>query len=212
MALLFAHDSVADPLVPVAMRHVQGLMSGRRAQVIETAIVLLGTVGERGTSHHSIDCAADVPKGTTSNKFRTRDALLATLCVEIERRRTEILEQFLHPKSTASLEDLAQALIRYVTEMSSVSPTPASILSRAHRSMCTLAQHSAALRGFLASSAQNHVQVLHQAICAVEPSSTSLRSQVIADYMIGVIAGQLAIPNENFNPGPGLRALLTTPI
>lgn len=48
----------------------------RRDHLADTAIGLLAEAGARGLTHRAVDVAADVPPGTTSRYFRTREALL----------------------------------------------------------------------------------------------------------------------------------------
>lgn len=48
----------------------------RRRQIADAAIEVLGTEGSRGLTHRAVDEAAGLPPGSTSNYFRTRDALL----------------------------------------------------------------------------------------------------------------------------------------
>lgn len=52
-----------------------------RDRVLAAAIELLGTQGLRALTHLRVDEAAGLPKGSTSNVFRTRAALLSG-CVE----------------------------------------------------------------------------------------------------------------------------------
>lgn len=47
-----------------------------RVRVLDAAIVLLGTQGLKALTHARVDAAAGVPRGSTSNYFRTRAALL----------------------------------------------------------------------------------------------------------------------------------------
>ncbi|GAB3079696.1 hypothetical protein GCM10027053_50120 [Intrasporangium mesophilum] len=51
-------------------------MSSVRERVLDAAITLLGTEGLRALTHTRIDAKAGVPKGSTSNYFRTRAAVL----------------------------------------------------------------------------------------------------------------------------------------
>lgn len=48
----------------------------RRDALADAAIAIVAREGTHGLSHRSVDEAAEVPKGTTSNYFRSRDALL----------------------------------------------------------------------------------------------------------------------------------------
>jgi DNA-binding transcriptional regulator YbjK len=48
----------------------------RRRALADAAIEVLGRAGIHGLSHRSVDERADLPPGTASNYFRSRDALL----------------------------------------------------------------------------------------------------------------------------------------
>jgi DNA-binding transcriptional regulator YbjK len=48
----------------------------RRIEIADAALMVLGTEGSRGLTHRAVDEAAGLPPGSTSNYFRTRDALL----------------------------------------------------------------------------------------------------------------------------------------
>ena len=48
----------------------------RRAQLTDAAIALLAETGVHGVTHRSVERRADLPTGTASNYFRSREALL----------------------------------------------------------------------------------------------------------------------------------------
>lgn len=50
---------------------------GNRRRVLDAAIELVGLSGVRALTHARVDAAAELPKGSTSNYFRTRAALVA---------------------------------------------------------------------------------------------------------------------------------------
>ena len=52
-------------------------MATTRARALEAAVELLGTAGLRALTHGRVDDRAGLPKGSTSNFFRTRAALLS---------------------------------------------------------------------------------------------------------------------------------------
>ena len=52
-------------------------MSTTKERALDAAIRLAGSQGVRALTHARVDAAADLPKGSTSNYFRTRNALLA---------------------------------------------------------------------------------------------------------------------------------------
>lgn len=47
----------------------------RRNEIADAALAVLGSEGSRGLTHRAVDEAAGLPSGSTSNYFRTRDAL-----------------------------------------------------------------------------------------------------------------------------------------
>lgn len=49
---------------------------GRRVEIADAALGVLATDGSRGLTHRAVDEAAGLPTGSTSNHFRTREALL----------------------------------------------------------------------------------------------------------------------------------------
>ena len=51
-------------------------MPDRRTALLDAALELVGTQGMRGLTHRAVDAAADLPPGSTSNYFRTREALI----------------------------------------------------------------------------------------------------------------------------------------
>jgi DNA-binding transcriptional regulator YbjK len=54
---------------------------GRRAEILDGALVVLAGHGMRGLTHRAVDAAAGVPAGSTSYYFRSRAALVAG-CVQ----------------------------------------------------------------------------------------------------------------------------------
>ena len=67
----------------------------RRAQILDAAIGILADVGVGGLTHRQVDDRAGLPAGTTSNYFRTRQALLeatAERTVDLHWRRVEALQ------------------------------------------------------------------------------------------------------------------------
>ena len=60
----------------------------RRTELADAGLRVLAAAGARGLTHRAVDAEAGVPTGTTSNYFRTRDALLAALGERIFQRLT----------------------------------------------------------------------------------------------------------------------------
>lgn len=60
----------------------------RRQVLADAGLAVLANQGTRGLTHRAVDREADVPTGTTSNYFRSRDALMAGLVERIGERLT----------------------------------------------------------------------------------------------------------------------------
>lgn len=60
----------------------------RRSALADAGILVLAEQGARGLTHRAVDAAADMPRGTASNYFPTRDELIAALVDRIGVRLT----------------------------------------------------------------------------------------------------------------------------
>jgi DNA-binding transcriptional regulator YbjK len=81
----------------------------RRNQILDTAIDILCDDGVGGLTHRQVDTRAGVPAGTTSNYFRTRQALLeatAARTVDLHWQRVEMLQAAVGPLSRDALKAL----------------------------------------------------------------------------------------------------------
>jgi DNA-binding transcriptional regulator YbjK len=81
----------------------------RRNQILDAAIDILCDDGVGGLTHRQVDTRAGVPAGTTSNYFRTREALLeatAARTVDLHWQRVEALQSAIGPMSRDGLRTL----------------------------------------------------------------------------------------------------------
>ena len=58
----------------------------RRTLLADAAVRVLAQQGSRGLTHRAIDTAAEVPKGTTSNYFASRDEVIDAILLRISER------------------------------------------------------------------------------------------------------------------------------
>src|SRR5258707_5112026 len=88
----------------------------RREQLLDAAITLLGEQGVRAVTHRAVDAAAGVPAGSTSNCFRTRDALFNAIVerfAQRERANWDDLTSQVHPSTPA---EFAPALAVFASQ------------------------------------------------------------------------------------------------
>jgi DNA-binding transcriptional regulator YbjK len=86
----------------------------RRAQILDAAIGILADVGVGGLTHRQVDDRAGLPAGTTSNYFRTRQALLeatAARTVELHWQRVEALQAAIGSLSRDGVKALITKMI-----------------------------------------------------------------------------------------------------
>ncbi|MGW9447134.1 TetR/AcrR family transcriptional regulator, partial [Bacillus mobilis] len=90
-------------------------MSQTRIRAVDAALTVLGTQGLHALTHGRVDAAAGLPKGSASNHFRTRAALVRGVVERLEEKDREIWAT-LYDVSLADDGHLTDALIGYVTD------------------------------------------------------------------------------------------------
>jgi len=86
----------------------------RREQIADAALAVLGESGSRGLTHRAVDEAAGLPAGSSSNHFRTREALLEAAAhrhVELDLPPTSDIEDVTETEATLSWEQLRALLL-----------------------------------------------------------------------------------------------------
>ena len=81
----------------------------RRTQILDAAIDILADSGVGGLTHRHVDDRANLPAGTTSNYFRTRQALLeatAARTVDLHWQRVEALQSAIGPLTREGVKTL----------------------------------------------------------------------------------------------------------
>ncbi|GEL97082.1 putative transcriptional regulator, TetR [Cellulomonas terrae] len=115
-----------------------------RDRALDAAIDLLGTEGLRSLTHGRVDERAGLARGSTSNYFRTRDALLAGVAQRILERELPEVGTAFAPASADELVDAVAALVHHTT-------TTQRTLTTARLVLFMEASHDPALRDTLSS-------------------------------------------------------------
>ena len=118
-------------------------MPSTRDAALSAAIELLGTGGLRALTHVRVDDRAGLPKGSTSNHFRTRYALLEGVADEIVRIELAVLGEPSMPDSAEAVVELLCASLEYATG-------PGRTLTTARLVLFLEASHDVRLRDSLA--------------------------------------------------------------
>lgn len=92
----------------------------RRRTIADAGLTVLAREGSRGLTHRAVDAAAQVPTGTTSNYFRSRDALIEGLVERIGERLAPTPEDLEHRANAAPgpglFADYIRDIVRRLTE------------------------------------------------------------------------------------------------
>lgn len=90
-------------------------MATTKTKVLDAAIELVGTEGLRALTHRRVDERAGVASGSTSNYFRTRDALIAGVAEWIAQREMPGVENATEPSTVDEFIDAVVALVEVTT-------------------------------------------------------------------------------------------------
>lgn len=156
---------------------------GRRELLVSTAVDIIAEKGMKGLSHLTVDARAGVPRGSTSNYFRTREALVGAVLDHIEASYTQALDME-EPADTADLSQIGDALVSLVHRL----------LSDEYRS-ATRARQIIAYDAD-GDSTENFVRLRNHCAAAVERAgvTNSTRCAITMwDYLEGVMAHALTV-------------------
>jgi DNA-binding transcriptional regulator YbjK len=173
---------------------------GRRDEVLDAAIAVLGTQGVRGLTHRAVDAAAGAPAGTTSNHFRTRDALFDGIVDRFAERERAALPGD-PPGSPAGLaEALATFAVTATTGRRDVTLARFALLveaaNRPHLQR-KLGETAAGVTGWAVDWAR-----------AAGSRHPERDAALLGAQMDAMVLHQLAYPDPGFDPAAALTALI----
>jgi DNA-binding transcriptional regulator YbjK len=90
-------------------------VTSTKLRALDAAIELLGTEGLRALTHGRVDERAGIPRGSTSNYFRTRSALLAGVTERIVERELGRASGATQPATVDEFVDAVCGLIEFNT-------------------------------------------------------------------------------------------------
>lgn len=173
-------------------------MADRRTTVADAALQVLADRGLRGLTHRAVDVAAGLPQGSTSNVFRTRQALVDGVVA----RTVELdLAALTASSTTPDLSSPARFAQQLADQSSALARPPMDRITRArmelalHADIDLSAQHD----GFTAMLVH-----LLTALGAAEPER---RGRAITDYLDGLLFHVFAMRSREFDVGEASRAI-----
>jgi AcrR family transcriptional regulator len=160
-------------------------MAGNRERSLSAAVHLLGTGGIRALTHSRVDEAAGLPKGSTSNHFRTRAALGdGVLAWMLEQQLTEVSPV----EGVDTLEELIEIVIALFAHMTG----PTRTVTTARMALIVEAAHDPDLRATLASGRRTVIDALGPTLTRLGAPDPTLAGQVLAACLQGLFLQELA--------------------
>jgi DNA-binding transcriptional regulator YbjK len=180
-------------------------MADRRTLLLDAALELVGTQGMRGLTHRAVDAAAGLPPGSTSNHFRTREALVLGI-VERFIVRERAMAGDPRDEVDATRDGVAAALGRFVDR--ALGPDRMVTLAR-YAILVETAQHPE-LRAGLASGADQVDTWALELITRAGSREPHRDLGVLANYVTGLVLHELALPSPDLDAAARIRSVIDT--
>jgi AcrR family transcriptional regulator len=177
----------------------------RREQLLDTAIRLIGERGIHGLTHRTLDAAAGLPAGSSSNHFRTRDALLDAVVERFAARERANWEELAARMVPTTLQELARTLADFAKDATG----PHRTLTLARYAILVEAGIYPSLRAQLATTGARVNAWARNWVRIAGSTDPDRHAPVIMNHVTGVILHELAIPDPEFDPYPQIETLVT---
>jgi len=181
-------------------------MAGRREELLDAAITVLGECGIHALTHRAVDTAAGLPAGSASNHFRTRDALLDAVVERFAARDRAIWEDIAVRLYPATPQELAQAL----TLAAQAATGPHRAVSLARYAILVEAGIHPPLRAQLTATGARVNAWFMNWLRIAGSTDPERDAPIIMNHWTGLILHQLANPDPAFNPSEQITAIVTT--
>jgi DNA-binding transcriptional regulator YbjK len=179
----------------------------RREALADAAIAIVAHEGTHGLSHRAVDEAAEVPRGTTSNYFRSRDALMEATVARVVQLHFAWINE-LREKRAGELD--RSALQEILTTVVAEAVTTYRDRYRAMLELLLEGTRRPELHETLAKSFGGAFELIHDAHRAdgVEPTEEEVHLMRVC--YVGALFGYVVLPEtlDVLGPGETVGALL----
>lgn len=175
-------------------------MTSTRTRALDAGIDLIGTEGLRALTHTRVDARADLPRGSTSNYFRTRAALVSGVAERIlERELPGVGDAF----SPASAAEFIGALCGLFEQTTTVNRS----LTTARLVLFMEATHNAELREALSRGRAAMKASVLPVLTELGAADPDAAAEAIMACFEGLILHRVA-RNEETDPYPALSLVV----
>lgn len=175
-------------------------MTPTKVRAVDAAVELLGTEGLRALTHTRVDARAGLPRGSTSNYFRTRKALLAGVVDRLAELDIQVGEAVLPPSSAGELVDGLVGMLEEITGRRRVQTTARLVLFLE-------ASHDPDLREALSTVRRGMESTLVVALASLGAADPVTATLAVAACCEGLILHRIARHDET-DPRPVLEAVV----
>jgi DNA-binding transcriptional regulator YbjK len=175
-------------------------MTSPRARALDAAIDLVGTEGLRALTHARVDERAGLPKGSTSNYFRTRAALLSGVVDWIVEREMPEVGAAFSPASAADFVDAMCGLFEYTTRANRT-------LTTARLVLFMEASHDSSLREALSRGRAAMESSIVPALARLGAHDPQAAANAIAACFEGLILHRVA-RHDDTDPRPTFELVM----
>lgn len=183
-------------------------MATRRDELLDAAITVLGERGIHALTHRTVDATAGLPAGSTSNHFRTRDALLNAVVERFAARERAAWEDLARRTYPTTPHELAEVLVLAAREATGKLRT----LALARYAILVEAGIHPSLRAQLSTTGAGVNAWFMQWLRVAGSTDPERDGPIIMNHYTGLVLHDLAIPDPAFDPTDQITALVTTVI
>lgn len=183
---------------------VSSARASNKSRSIAAALELLGTEGIRGLTHGRVDAQAGLPKGSTSNSFRTREALLAGVVEAMVVTNLPMTESAADPASHQELTDRLVDLFDFL-----VGPQRSATAARI--TLLAEATHDASLRGPLLAGGATMESALRSSLVTLGAREPDVGVRLLVACFRGLLLEVLAQQSE-FEPRPVIERIVAAAV
>jgi DNA-binding transcriptional regulator YbjK len=181
-------------------------MPDRRTALLDAALEIVGTQGMRGLTHRAVDAAADLPSGSTSNYFRTREALILGIVERFIARERAMATGPRDEGVDPTPDGVATALGRFVDR--ALGPDRAVTLAR-YAILVETAQNPGLREGMALGADQVDTWAL-DLVTRAGSQHPERDLGILANYVTGLVLHELALPSPDLDAAGRIRALIAT--
>ncbi|MET7403176.1 TetR/AcrR family transcriptional regulator [Dactylosporangium sp. NPDC005572] len=183
-------------------------MPNRRDDLLDAAIDVIGGSGIRALTHRAVDAAAGLPAGSTSNLFRTREALINAVVERFAERERAVWEEIALVAVPTSPAGLADVMIR----AAHAATGPHRRLTLCRYAILVESAIQPALREQLLATGARVNDWFRVWLRAAGSTDPDREGPLIANHWTGLVLHELAIPAPAFDPAPQIRAMVESVI